>query len=78
MAMRAQGVVWAPTAIHVGSYVGVMLPLCWWLALVAGMGVWGVVIGISVASVLAGVAQVAMLEWVSARSLKASRSAAAA
>lgn len=67
MALRAQGVVWIPTAIHVGSYVLVMLPLCWWLALHTDYGVWGVVIGISVASVLAGIGQVLALELMSAR-----------
>jgi hypothetical protein len=34
-----------------------MLPLCWWLALPQGYGVWGVFIGISVASILAGSAR---------------------
>lgn len=87
MGLRAQGVVWLPTMIHVGSYVGIMLPLCVWLAFTPetaplannplgavlfwpahwpgaqGMGVWGVFIGISVASVAAGTAQVVSLEW---------------
>ncbi len=69
MGLRAQGVVWLPTAIHVGSYIVVMIPLCVWLAFgperVPGgmnLGVWGVFIGISVASVAAGVAQVLSLE----------------
>ena len=62
MALRAQGVVWIPTAIHVGSYVFVMLPLCWWLALHTSYGVWGVIIGISIASIVAGVGQVLALE----------------
>ena len=62
MALRAQGVVWVPTAIHVGSYVFVMLPLCWWLALHTSFGVWGVIIGISIASIAAGVGQVLALE----------------
>jgi multidrug resistance protein, MATE family len=70
MAMRAQGVVWTPTAIHVGSYVGIMLPLCWWLALHAEMGVWGVVIGVAVASLVAGVGQVVALEIASARGVR--------
>ncbi len=67
MAMRAQGVVWIPTSIHVGSYVFVMLPLCWWLAIPQGMGIWGVVVGISVASVVAGLAQIIALEIVTTR-----------
>ncbi len=70
MALRAQGVVWIPTAIHVGSYVFVMLPLCWWLALHTDYGVWGVIIGISIASVLAGMGQVLALEWKSARGVR--------
>jgi MATE family multidrug resistance protein len=94
MALRAQGVVWTATAIHVGSYVLVMLPLCVWLALspetappsnnplaallfwpahwlgAPGLGVWGVVIGISVASVLAGLGQIVTLEIKSARGVR--------
>jgi len=70
MAMRAQGLVWTPTAIHVGSYVLLMLPLCWWLAMHEGHGVWGVVIGISIASVAAGLGQVLTLEWKAARSVR--------
>jgi multidrug resistance protein, MATE family len=70
MALRAQGVVWAPTAIHIGSYIFVMLPLCWWLALHEGYGVWGVFIGISVASVIAGLGQVLVLEWKAARGVR--------
>jgi MATE family multidrug resistance protein len=70
MALRAQGVVWTPTAIHVGSYILVMLPLCWWLALREGHGVWGVFIGISVASILAGLGQVMALEWKAARGVR--------
>ena len=70
MALRAQGVVWTPTAIHVGSYILLMLPLCWWLALHEGYGVWGVFIGISVASVAAGLGQVLALEWKAARGVR--------
>ena len=67
MALRAREVVWPPTAIHVASYVVVMVPLCWWLALGEGpgrgQGVWGVLVGVAVASVLAGVLQAVLLEW---------------
>jgi len=64
MALRACGVVWAPTAIHAASYVAVMVPLCWWLAFPAGFGLWGVVAGVAVASILAGVLQAVLLERV--------------
>ena len=67
MALRAREVVWPPTAIHVGSYALLMVPLCWWLALGSGPGrghgVWGVLVGVAVASVLAGVLQAGLLEW---------------
>jgi MATE family multidrug resistance protein len=62
MALRAQGAVWTPTAIHVGAYIFVMLPLAWWLTFPGGMGVWGVFIGVSVASVIAGLAQTIAVE----------------
>lgn len=66
MALRAREVVWLPTAIHVGSYALVMVPLCWWLALGEGPGrghgVWGVLVGVAVASVMAGILQTALLE----------------
>jgi len=71
MALRAREVIWAPTAIHVASYAIVMVPLCWWLALGEGpgrgQGVWGVLVGVAVASVLAGVLQAVLLEWMARR-----------
>ena len=94
MGLRAQGVVWLPTIIHVGSYIVVMLPLCVWLAFTPetappsnnllgaflfwpahwpgamGLGVWGVFIGISIASVLAGLGQIVALEIKSARGVR--------
>ncbi len=62
MALRAQNVVWAPTAIHVGSYVCVMLPVAAWAGLTTSMGVWGVMLGVAAASLIAGCAQIAVLE----------------
>jgi multidrug resistance protein, MATE family len=77
MALRAQGVVWTPTAIHIGSYIFVMLPLAWWLALHQGYGVWGVFAGVAVASLIAGSAQVGALEWSASRGARRARLAAA-
>jgi len=78
MALRAREVVWPPTAIHVASYAIVMVPLCWWLALGAGpgrgQGVWGVLAGVAVASVLAGVLQALLLEWYARRDRSDTRS----
>jgi hypothetical protein len=35
-----------------------------------GLGVWGVFFGITVASVIAGIAQIAVLEWKAARGVR--------
>jgi len=70
MGLRAQGVVWTPTAIHVGSYIFVMLPLAWWMGLHEGHGVWGVFLGVAVASVIAGSAQIGALEYIAGRGVR--------
>ncbi len=65
MALRAREIVWAPTCVHIGSFVGIMLPLSAYAALPFGwdMGVWGVMLGIAVALGVAGAGQVVLLEW---------------
>lgn len=72
MGLRAQGVVWTPTIIHIGSYIGVMLPVAWWLALPMGYGVWGVFAGVAIASLIAGLGQIIALELAAARQARAS------
>ena len=52
--LRARGDIWLPTAIHVGCYAVVMLPLGWWLAHPAGLGLDGIVWAVIVASLLSG------------------------
>jgi MATE family multidrug resistance protein len=42
-ALRARGDVWTPTATHLMSYVVVMMPLAWWLAIPRSMGIEGLV-----------------------------------
>ena len=51
-ALRARGEVWTPTAIHLMSYVLVMMPLAWWLAIPCGLAVQGIVWGVIIASVI--------------------------
>jgi len=51
--LRARSDVWWPTATHVASYVLVMMPLAWLLAIPMGMAVDGLVGGIIVASLMA-------------------------
>ncbi|HEX2558741.1 MATE family efflux transporter [Phenylobacterium sp.] len=51
-ALRARGDVLLPTLTHMTSYVLVMMPLAWWLALPMGLGVQGLVWAVIVASLL--------------------------
>lgn len=69
-ALRAQGMVWLPTAIHVGSFFLVMIPVCYWLGITQGRGAQGVLEGATVGVLVAGLLQVALLEWKAARPIK--------
>jgi multidrug resistance protein, MATE family len=69
-ALRAQGMVWLPTAIHIGSFFVVMIPVCYWLGITQGGGALGVLQGAMVGVFVAGALQVALLEWKAARPIK--------
>ncbi|MEO0499733.1 MAG: MATE family efflux transporter, partial [Pseudomonadota bacterium] len=62
-ALRAMDDVWLPTLTHTISYVGVMLPLGWWLAIPMGLGLNGLVWAIIIASILAGGFLIARFKW---------------
>jgi MATE family multidrug resistance protein len=66
-ALRAQGMVWLPTAIHLGSFFVVMIPVCYWLGIVQARGAVGVLEGAFVGVFVAGTLQVLLLEWKAAR-----------
>ena len=51
-ALRARGDVWLPTGTHMTSYIAVMMPLAWWLAIPRGMGIIGMVWAVVIASVI--------------------------
>jgi len=51
-ALRARGDVWVPSFTHMISYIAVMAPLAWYLALPKGMGLMGEVWAVVVASYL--------------------------
>jgi MATE family multidrug resistance protein len=53
-ALRSRGDVWLPSGTHLASYVLVMMPLAWWLAIPQGLGVNGLVWAVIVASVISG------------------------
>ncbi|WP_309645310.1 MATE family efflux transporter [Phenylobacterium sp.] len=51
-ALRARGDVWLPTFTHLMSYVLVMMPLAWWLAIPMKLGLNGIVWAVIAASFL--------------------------
>lgn len=68
-ALRARSDVWIPTATHLASYILVMLPLAWFLAIPAGLGVTGIVLGIVVASTLSALLLAARFRMLSRRGI---------
>ncbi|HEY2753297.1 MATE family efflux transporter, partial [Phenylobacterium sp.] len=53
--LRARGDVWLPTGTHMTSYIVVMMPLAWWLAIPMGMHLIGIVWAVVIASVISAV-----------------------
>lgn len=64
--LRARSDIWIPTLIQLASYIAVMTPLAWWLAIPGGMGVPGIVCAVIAASFLSAGLQLARF-WVMAR-----------
>lgn len=58
-ALRARGDVWLPTFTHMTSYVLVMMPLAWWLAIPMGLGLNGIVWAVIAASFISA----GLLSW---------------
>ncbi|HZZ69343.1 MAG TPA: MATE family efflux transporter, partial [Phenylobacterium sp.] len=50
--LRARGDVWLPTGTHLTSYIAIMMPLAWWLAIPKGLGVMGMAWAVVIASVV--------------------------
>jgi MATE family multidrug resistance protein len=53
--LRARGDVWLPTGTHLTSYIVLMMPLAWWLAIPRGMGIIGIAWAVVIASVISAV-----------------------
>jgi MATE family multidrug resistance protein len=53
-ALRARGDVWVPTYTHLTSYIVLMAPLAWWLAIPMGLGIIGIGWAVVIASVVSG------------------------
>jgi MATE family multidrug resistance protein len=54
-ALRARGDVWLPTGTHLTSYIVIMMPLAWWLAIPWRLGIMGMVWAVVIASVVSAV-----------------------
>ena len=52
-ALRSRGDIWLPSGTHLASYIAIMMPLAWYLAIPRGMGVVGLVWAIVAASLMA-------------------------
>jgi MATE family multidrug resistance protein len=66
-ALRARGDVWLPTYTHLTSYILVMTPLAWWLAIPMGLGIIGIVWAVVIASVISAVLLLARFWMLSRR-----------
>lgn len=62
-ALRGRGETWVTTACHVFSYLVVMVPLSWFLALPAGRGVIGLLEGVLIASIISLVLLGGRFHW---------------
>jgi len=51
-ALRARGDVWVPSLTHLMSYIVIMMPLAWWLAIPMGLGISGLVWAVIAASLV--------------------------
>ncbi|MEO0467683.1 MAG: MATE family efflux transporter, partial [Pseudomonadota bacterium] len=67
MALRAQGVIWLPTGIHIASFFALMLPMGYHLGLTLQRGAQGMLEGAAIALFVASMLQVLVLEWKTAR-----------
>jgi MATE family multidrug resistance protein len=65
--LRARGDVWLPTGTHLTSYIVVMMPLAWWLAIPRGMGIIGIAWAVVIASVISAVLLAGRFWWLSRR-----------
>jgi MATE family multidrug resistance protein len=73
MALRAQNVVWPPTFIHLACYFLIMIPATWYFGLYLEKGAMGMMQGVLIASVVAGILQTLLLERKAARRLRPAR-----
>ncbi|MEO0884088.1 MAG: MATE family efflux transporter [Pseudomonadota bacterium] len=73
MALRAQGIVWVPTLIHIGSFFIVMLPAGYWLGISLERGAQGMMEAAVLSLGLAAILQWGLLEMKMARPKEGAR-----
>ena len=52
-ALRSRGDIWLPSGTHLASYIAIMMPLAWYLAIPRGLGILGLVWAVIAASLAA-------------------------
>ena len=67
MALRAQGIVWVPSAIHLASFFLLMIPLCYFMGVTLERGAQGMMEAVTITLLVAGGLQWGLLEWKTAR-----------
>ena len=65
-ALRGRGETWFPSALHVFSYIGVMIPVSWFLAFPAERAVMGLFEGVLIASIVSFGLLAGRFYWLSA------------
>jgi len=73
MALRAQGIVWLPSAIHIGSFFVLMIPLCYLMGITLERGARGMMEAMLFTLLVAGLAQWILLEWKTTRPISGTR-----
>ena len=63
--LRARGDVWLPTFTHLTSYIVIMMPLAWWLAIPMHMGIMGMTWSVVISSFVSGGLLLARFAWLS-------------
>ena len=66
-ALRARGDIWVPTYTHLTSYILIMMPLAWWLAIPMHRGLIGIVWAVIVASFVSAALLLGRFWWLSRR-----------
>ena len=67
MALRAQGIVWVPSAIHLASFFLLMIPLCYVMGVSMERGARGMMEAVTITLFVASALQWGLLEWKTAR-----------